>query len=503
MALPLFAITIIFALVAHQVYQYCLKFKLPPGPWPWPLIGNLGSVKTLRVQSYFEWSKVYGPIICVWLGPNLTVVVSNSEMAKQVLKDKDRQLAHRHRNRVSRTTGGDGVDLIWGDYGPRYVKLRKICNLELFSPKRIGDLGPIREEEIAIMVKSIFRHCQDQGKSLVLRKHLGSVAFNHVSKLAFGTRFENEEGVLSNHGLEFVSIIAREYKAALESLAEYFPFLGWLSWLKNYNAYIKHKARKQALVQRIKDEHILERQNKRASNSNSNPNHFLDALLTLKDEYDLSDETVNALLWDVMVAGMDTIAISAEWTMAQLLKNPRVQEQAHLELDRVLGPNHVMTESDISNLPYLRCVVKEALRLHPPTPIMLPHRAGSDVSIGGYEIPKGTNVFVNLWAMGRDEKVWADPLKFEPERFLEEDIDLKGQDFRLIPFGAGRRMCPAAQLSTNMLTLMLGRLLHHFSWSLPEGMQPEEMDMSGTPGLVMYMGTPLQIVPKIRSPPHA
>lgn len=191
---------------------------------------------------------------------------------------------------------------------------------------------------------------------------------------------------------------------------------------------------------------------------------------------------------------MDTTTISVEWTLAELVKNPRVQLKAQEELDRVIGVNRVMTESDFPSLPYLQCVVKESLRLHPPTPLMLPHRANTAVKIGRYDVPKGSIVHVNVWAVARDPAVWKNPLEFRPERFMEEDVDAKGHDFRLLPFGAGRRVCPGAQLGINLVTSMLGHLLHRFSWSPANGVKAEDIDMAENPGLVTYMRTPLQAV---------
>ncbi|KAI4330560.1 hypothetical protein MLD38_028839 [Melastoma candidum] len=159
---------------------------------------------------------------------------------------------------------------------------------------------------------------------------------------------------------------------------------------------------------------------------------------------------------------MDTTAIAVKWAMAELIKNPGVQKKAQVEIDRVVGFERVMTETDFSNLPYLQSIAKETLRLHPSTPLMLPHRANARVKIGGYDIPKGSNVQVNVWAIARDPAVWKNPLEFRPERFHEEEVDMKGHDFRLLPFGAGRRVCPGAQLAINLVTSMLGHLLHHF-----------------------------------------
>lgn len=159
-----------------------------------------------------------------------------------------------------------------------------------------------------------------------------------------------------------------------------------------------------------------------------------------------------------------------------------------------MGQDRVVTEADFSNLPYLQAVAKEALRLHPPTPLMLPHKAAEHVKIAGYDIPKGSIVHCNVYAISRDPTIWKDPLAFRPERFLEVDIDIKGHDFRLLPFGAGRRVCPGAQLGLNMVQLMLARLLHHFSWAPPEGMTPSSIDLTERPGVVTFMAKPLEAV---------
>ncbi|CAA6663606.1 unnamed protein product [Spirodela intermedia] len=180
--------------------------------------------------------------------------------------------------------------------------------------------------------------------------------------------------------------------------------------------------------------------------------------------------------------------------MAEVIRNPRVQAKAQEELDRVVGKERVLSETDFPNLPYLQWVAKEALRLHPPTPLMLPHKAATAVKLGGYDVPKGSNVLVNVWAIARDPAVWKDPLVFRPERFSEEDVDAKGHDFRLLPFGAGRRVCPGTQLGINMVQSMLGHLLHQFRWELPEGVRPEEMDMEESPGVITFMRTPLRAV---------
>ncbi|KAL2478134.1 Cytochrome [Forsythia ovata] len=497
MSIFLLILTFTLLLLAYQLYQK-LRFRLPPGPRPWPVVGNLYHIKPVRFRCFAEWAETYGPIISVWFGSTLNVIVSNTELAKEVLKEHDQQLADRHRSRSAAKFSRDGQDLIWADYGPHYVKVRKVCTLELFTPKRIEGLRPIREDEVTAMVKSIYKDCTNPdnlGKSLVVKKYLGDVAFNNITRLAFGKRCMNSQGILDEQGHEFKAISANGIKiSASLAMAEHIPSLRWMFPLDE-DAFAKHGARRDRLTRAIMEEHTLARQK-----SGGAKEHFLDALLTLQEKYDLSEDTIIGLLWDMITAGMDTTSISVEWAMAELIKNPRVQQKAQEELDRVIGYERVMTELDFSNLPYLMCVVKESLRLHPPTPLMLPHRAKTDVKIGGYDIPKGSNVHVNVWAVARDPAMWKNPLEFRPERFLEDDVDMKGHDFRLLPFGAGRRVCPGAQLGINLVTSMLGHLLHHFHWAPPSGVTPKEIDMVENPGMVTYMRTPLQAVPTPRLP---
>ncbi|XP_077210868.1 cytochrome P450 98A2-like [Tasmannia lanceolata] len=493
----LFILTpIIFIFLALKLYQR-LRLRLPPGPRAWPVVGNLYDIKPVRFRCFYDWSHIYGPIMSVWFGSTLNVIVSSSELAKEVLKERDQQLADRPRSRSAAKFSRDGQDLIWADYGPHYVKVRKVCTLELFSPKRLESLRPIREDEVTAMVESIFRDCTDPdktGKSMVVKNYLSAVAFNNITRLAFGKRFVNSEGVMDEQGLEFKAVVANGLKlGASLAMAEHIPWLRWMFPLEE-EAFAKHGARRDQLTKAIMDEHTLAREKSGAKQ------HFVDALLTLQEKYDLSEDTIIGLLWDMITAGMDTTAISVEWAMAELIKNPRVQQKAQDELDRIIGPNRIMTESDFSSLPYLHSITKEALRLHPPTPLMLPHKATTNVKISGYDIPKGSNVHVNVWALARDPAHWKDPLEFRPERFLEEDVDIKGHDFRLLPFGAGRRVCPGAQLGINLVQSMLGHLLHHFRWAPPEGVKPEEIDMSENPGLVTFMRTPLQAVPTPRLP---
>ncbi|EEC66675.1 hypothetical protein OsI_32973 [Oryza sativa Indica Group] len=295
------------------------------------------------------------------------------------------------------------------------------------------------------------------------------VAFNNITRLTFGKRFIVAAGELDEQGCELKAIVKAGIKiGASLPIAEHILVLRWLN-LVDEELYNAHSARRDRFTRRIMDEHARELERHGAKQ------HFVDALFTLRDQYDLSDDTVIGLLWDMIAAGSDTAVIMAEWAMAELVRNPRVQMKAQEELDRVIGRGRVMLEADIPNLPYLQAVVKESFRLHPPTPLMLPHKASAATR------PQ---------CLGQPTA----PLEYRPERFLEESIDIKGSDYRVLPFGAGRRVCPGAQLGISLVASMIGHLLHQLTWALPDGTWPEDLDMMESPGLVTFMATPLQVV---------
>ncbi|MBA0558782.1 hypothetical protein Golob_015785 [Gossypium lobatum] len=183
--------------------------------------------------------------------------------------------------------------------------------------------------------------------------------------------------------------------------------------------------------------------------------------------------------------------------MAEVLQNPHVLLKVKKELDQVIGKGKPIEESDINSLPYLQAIIKETFRMHPAVPLLLPRRAGSNTDLCGFHVPEGSQVLVNAWAIGRDSSIWENPSSFMPERFLGSEIDVKGRDFGLIPFGAGRRICPGLPLANRMLYLMLGSLINSFDWKLEGGISPKEMNMEEKFGLTVQMAEPLQAIPVV------
>ncbi len=189
--------------------------------------------------------------------------------------------------------------------------------------------------------------------------------------------------------------------------------------------------------------------------------------------------------------------MATEWAMADLMKNQDAMHKLRDELEREIGTD-IVKESHLAHLPYLQACVKETLRLHPPGPLLLPHRALQTCQVMGYTIPKDSQVLVNMWAIGRDSTIWNDPLSFKPERFLDSSLDFNGNHFDYIPFGAGRRICPGQPLATRQVPFIVASLVHSFDWVFPDNMSSTELDMDDKFTITLRKKQPPQLIPKGR-----
>lgn len=198
---------------------------------------------------------------------------------------------------------------------------------------------------------------------------------------------------------------------------------------------------------------------------------------------------------DVFVAAIEATTSTLRWAMAELMANPTVMEKAQSEIRRVFAGQDRVHEALLGDLSYLKAVIKETIRLHPPIPLV-PRICTQDREIQGYDVPKGTIVLVNVWAISRDSKYWEDPAKFVPERFEgEHSFNFLGLDFEFIPFGAGRRICPGIAFSQANIEIALASLLFHFDWKLPDGIKPDDMDMTESLGLAVKRKAELLLHP--------
>lgn len=192
----------------------------------------------------------------------------------------------------------------------------------------------------------------------------------------------------------------------------------------------------------------------------------------------------------LLSAGTDTSALTLEWAMAQLLTHPEAMLKARAEIDANVGRSRLVEESDMTNLPYLQCVIKETLRLCPVGPVIPAHEAMEDCSVGGFHVRRGTMILVNAWVIHRDPKLWEAPEVFRPERFLDTAM-VTMVTAPLLPFGLGRRRCPGEGMAMRLMGLTLAALVQCFDWDVGES---GAVDMTEGAGLSMPMTKPLAAI---------
>ncbi|CAA2978654.1 ferruginol synthase-like [Olea europaea subsp. europaea] len=416
-----------------------------------------------------------------------TVVVSSPEIAKDVLLKYDQVFSSRSVPGALMAKEHNKLSIAWLPAKNQWRKLRRICKEQMFSIPRLDASWDLRLEKL-LKLGDYVNQCCINGRAVNIGEAAFITSLNLISATLFSVEF-----------VEFNSDSSQELKdvvrgvmecAGSPNIADYFPLLKYFDpqGISRRTKFYFEKLF--AIFDGIIDQRLQSR-------GTSMKNDLLQALLDLNQnpEPELSRDDIKHLLLDLFVAGVDTTTSTVEWAMAELLRNPNKILKARNEFRDVIGMNDLIQESYISRLPYLQAVVKETFRLHPAIPFLVPHKADDDAEINGYMVPKNAQILVNVWASGRDSNTWSSPESFMPERFLDRKTDFKGQDFELIPFGAGRRLCPGLPLAYRMVHLMLATLICNFEWLLEEGLKPEEVDMSEKFGLALQKAIPLKAVP--------
>lgn len=277
-------------------------------------------------------------------------------------------------------------------------------------------------------------------------------------------------------------------EAGKPNLTDAFPVLGWLDLQRAS----KRVGRCFDRVLGVFEE-IIER---RIRDSKGFGDDGLGNFLKLVEENEWSLDDVKHFLFDLFIAGTDTTSTTVEWAMTELLRHPEKMAKAQSEIVQAIGDNgRPVQELDIPKLPYIQAIAKETLRMHPPAPFLLPHKAEKKVQLDGYLVPKNAQVWVNVWGIGHDPSVWPNPDSFTPERFLNGGVDAKGRDFEFIPFGEGRRICLGMPLAYRMLHLVLANLLCSFDWKPSDGVSPHDVGVDDKFGIVVQRNPPLEAIP--------
>ncbi|CAL5192569.1 unnamed protein product [Lathyrus oleraceus] len=467
--------------------------KLPPGPHPLPIIGNILELGKNPHKSLTKLSKIYGPIMSLKLGTITTIVISSPQVAKQVLQENSQIFSSRTIPHAGYALDHDKFSLVWHPTLDLWKKLRKVCATKVFSKKMLDSTKILRQQKLQELLNYVIEKSK-KGEAFDIGEAVFTTVLNSISNTLFSMDLAQ-----SIHGQEsqgFKKIIwGIMEEAGKPNVSDFFPILRRLD-LQSVHANLTNYLKK---LYEIFDDIIEERINSRFTKADSEDvcNDVLDSLLKSNNigetTLELSRSEMVHLFMDLFVAGTDTSSDTIEWIMIELLRNPEKLTKAKKELCQEIGKDETIEESHIFKLPFLQAVVKETLRLHPPAPFLLPHKCDETVNILGFNVPKNAQVLVNVWAMGRDSTIWRNPNMFIPERFLECDVNYKGNNFELIPFGANKRICPGLPLAHRIVHLVVASLVHNFEWNLADGLKPEDMNMDEKFGLTLKKIHPVRV----------
>ncbi|KAL6647028.1 hypothetical protein ACP70R_014465 [Stipagrostis hirtigluma subsp. patula] len=483
--------------------------NLPPGPRGWPVFGSLGALAggLPPHRALAALAARHGPLMHLRLGSFHAVVASSADAARLVLKTHDVAFADRPPTAAGEVTSYGYLGIVHTPYGAYWRMARRLCATELFSARRVDSFERVRAEEMRALARGLFERAG--GGAIGVREHLAAATLRNILRMAVGEKWAGCYASADGEAFRRTLDEAFAVTGAVSNVGEWVPWLGWL----DVQGYVRRMKQLRELYDRfyeqILEEHDEERRRRRVGAGEFAARDLVDVLLQLAEEdrpeseARLTRDGVKAIIQDVIAGGTESSAVTMEWAMSELLRRPDAMAAATDELDRVVGRGRWVTERDLPDLPYVDAVVKETLRLHPVGPLLVPHHAREDAVVAGYDVPAGARVLVNVWAVARDPASWPDdPDAFRPERFLGSAMDVRGAHFELLPFGAGRRMCPAYGLAMKVVAAGVANLVHGFAWRLPDGVAPGDVSMEEHVGLSTRRKVPLVAVAEPRLPAH-
>ncbi|PHT42452.1 hypothetical protein CQW23_16477 [Capsicum baccatum] len=411
-------------------------------------------------------------------------------MAKQILRTHDLAFASRPVTMLGKIICYNCKDIAFSPYGDYWRQMRKLTVLELLSAKMVKSFSSIRHDELSHLLSTIESMV---GSPINLSDKFFWFMNSATCRSTFG------EACKDQNGLIMLIHRALSLSGGFE-LADLFPsrtFLHGISGMKS--KLVETRKKVDVVLDNIITVHRENRANGKNCNGESGTEDLIDVFLRVMEngefQFPLTDDNIKAVILDMFVAGSDTSSSTAIWALVEMMKSPSVMEKAQAEVREAFKEKKTYDDdTDLEKLSYLKLVVKETLRLHPPTPLLVPRECREETKIDGFTIPLKSKVLVNVWAIGRDPESWENPECFMPERFENSSIEFTGNHFQLLPFGAGRRICPGMQFGMALVTLPLAHLLYKFDWKLPEGINASDLDMTESNGITARKENDLYLI---------
>ncbi|XP_059623806.1 cytochrome P450 81Q32-like [Cornus florida] len=458
--------------------------NLPPSPRALPVIGHLHLLKQPLHRTLLSLSQKYGSIFSLQFGTRLFVVVSSPSTVEECFTKNDVVFANRPTSLIGKYIGYNNTTILAASYGDHWRNLRRVSALEIFSTSRLNAFLSIRRDEIKLLLRELYQNSSEDFAKVELKSKLTELTFNIMMRMIAGKRYYGEDVADHEEAKKFRELIKQLFQySGVSNPGDFLPFLRWIDY-KNLEKNLAGIGKEMdVFLQGLIDEHRLDQ----------SKNTMIDHLLSLQESQPdyYTDQLIKGLIMVLLTAGTDTSSVTTEWTMSLLLNHPEVLKKARAELDIHVGQDRLIDEPDLSKLHYLHSIISESFRLYPAVPLLLPHMCSDDCTVGGYDIPRGTTLLVNAWAIHRDPKVWDDPTSFKPERFEGGEAEAH----KLMPFGMGRRSCPGAGLAQRVLGLTLGSMIQCFEW---ERVSEKQVDLAEGRGTIMAKAEPLEAMCKAR-----
>ncbi|XP_039126161.1 cytochrome P450 89A2-like [Dioscorea cayenensis subsp. rotundata] len=462
---------------------------LPPGPTAIPILGNLHwlwtssrSIEPLLRDLHAR----LGPIITLRIGSTCAIFISDRHLAHEALVTHGAVFADRPPALpATRVFNSNQHNINSAPYGPLWRLLRRNLISEILHPSRVKLFSNGRQGVLNILTGKIRASAEaNNGIVLDFKQNLQFSMFCLLVLMCFGE-------MLDEKAIRDIETAQRNFLLYLSKLNvfAFVPRVSKLIYRKRWNTAMDLRQKQRDIIIpliRTREKH-KEKQNKQGRSDDEKERFvysYLDSLLDIKlpeeGNRKLDDNELVTICSEFLTGGTDTTATALEWIIANLVKHQEIQTKLFDEIQQVVGSEaEEVTEEELQRMPYLKAVILEGLRRHPPSHFVVPHSVKEDVMLNGYVIPKGASINFMVAEIGRDEKVWKNPMEFRPERFMEggegQRMDITGnKEITMMPFGVGRRICPGLELAMLHLGYFVVNLIKKFNWKVADG---EEIDV--------------------------